>query len=40
MFNAEPREIAQAVCARVIECPGQPRRVVGVAIDSRKVEDS
>lgn len=39
MFNAEPREIAQAVCARVIECPGQPRRVVGVAIDSRKVED-
>ena len=21
MFNAEPREIAQAVCARVIECP-------------------
>lgn len=37
MFNAEPQQVAQACCARVIECMGGPRRVEGVAIDSRKV---
>lgn len=40
MFQATTREVAQAIGARVIECPDERRAVRDVAIDSRQVGES
>ena len=38
MFHASPREVAQVIGARVIECPERDFQVTDVAIDSRQVK--